>query len=285
MIIVKIIGGLGNQMFQYALGRNLANYLGAELVLDISAYDRYATRKYCLNDYNIQEKILDRSVLKKYNSKLFRLFDLFHFSVYSRNIILDKSLKFDPKILKITDNKYLAGYWQSEKYFENIPEIIREEYKPKSAPDRLNRKYLNMIQKCHSVSLHVRRGDYVSDRSANSVHGVCGPSYYENALKIIEKKTKDFTLFIFSDDMPWVKKNLIFNHTVVYVEGNGPEKSYEDLRLMSCCEDNIIANSSFSWWGAWLNIKPNKIVIAPKQWFRDPKMDSSDMIPKKWKRI
>ncbi|MCK4744844.1 alpha-1,2-fucosyltransferase, partial [Candidatus Parcubacteria bacterium] len=189
---------------------------------------------------------------------------------------------FDSKILKLIGNIYLDGYWQSEKYFKNIENSIRKEFTLKNDLQLKAKKLLRKIKNTESISIHIRRNDYISHKPANQYHGVCHLSYYKKAINVIIKKIDDPHFFVFSDDIDWCKKNLKIKFPTIFVEGN---KDYEDLILMSKCKHNIIANSTFSWWGAWLNNNPNKIVIAPKKWFRKKSINTKDLIPKTWIKI
>jgi hypothetical protein len=144
---------------------------------------------------------------------------------------------------------------------------------------------INEIMDTNSVSLHVRRGDYLINPRAKQLLVVCDAEYYLKSVEIMSSKVERPHFYIFSDDIKWAKENIIMPFKTTFVGENGPRKSYEDLRLMSLCKHNIIANSSFSWWGAWLNENPNKIVIAPKQWFRSSEKDTKDLIPESWLKI
>jgi len=189
------------------------------------------------------------------------------------------------QFLALPDHSYLEGYWGSEKYFKDIENIIRKEFTLKDKPDAINQKMISRIKNCDSVSIHIRRGDYIFDEKTNKYHGVCNLDYYLKAIALVAKKVKKPYFFIFSDDIRWAKQNLHLKFPCVYVNHNIGKKDYEDLRLMSNCCHNIIANSSFSWWGAWLNKNKDKIVIAPKKWFTDKSINTKDLIPKQWLKI
>ncbi|NTV98925.1 MAG: alpha-1,2-fucosyltransferase, partial [Chlorobiaceae bacterium] len=182
---------------------------------------------------------------------------------------------------------WIEGYWQSEKYFDAISRDIAREFRIITPLSPKSTETKKLIGSTESVSVHVRRGDYVAEDYRGRIHGPLKISYYAEALDIIAQKKRSPHLFIFSDDIPWVKENLRFDFPARYVDHNDERSGFEDLHLMSLCRHNIIANSTFSWWGAWLNRNPTKIVIAPKQWFPDPKMNSltSDLIPDSWIRL
>lgn len=283
MIITKLIGGLGNQMFQYAVGRSLAYANNTELKLDISGYNNQkgiTPRSYMLNIFNIQSNYANEKEIHKFRGN-----NIFLRILKISSYIKEKQFYFDPKILIVKDNSYLDGYWHSEKYFKEIEQIIRKEFTLKDKPDVTNRKMISYINNCDSVSIHIRRGDYVFDKKTNKFHGICSLGYYLKAVALVAKKVKNPQFFIFSDDPIWTKQNLHLKFPCVYVDHNVGRKDYEDMRLMSKCKHNIIANSSFSWWGAWLNNNLDKIVVAPKQWFHDKSINTRDLIPESWIRI
>jgi hypothetical protein len=274
MITTKIIGGLGNQMFQYAIARALAEKNKDIVLLDISSFETYKLHKYCLPFFNITGKPVPKKGFSRIGARLR--------SFFNSNIIVEKSFTFEPNILKLRGSVYLDGYWQTEKYFKDISDIIRQEFTLKTEFSIEEKEITKQIKNTNAVSLHIRRGDYVTSKVANDVLGVCPMDYYQKAMKIVSDKFINPTFFVFSDDIEWAKENLNFGYKMVFVEGN---KNYEDMRLMNLCKHNIIANSSFSWWGAWLNNNPGKIVIAPKKWFNDVTYDIKDLIPESWMQI
>ncbi len=299
MIIIKLAGALGNQMFQYAAGRRLANKHGTELKLDITGYDHQAVidtkRKFMLNVFNISAKFAsDREIIRlkgKRGSFLERVAYLRLPILPNRgHYFFEKSPHvFYNEVLKLPDNAYLEGWFQMEKYFEDIADDIRKEFTYKRMPAGRNKKTLAHIYSVNSVSIHVRRGDYVTNPFANKEHGVLSSQYFLSAIKLIHKKTSHPTLFVFAEfpeDFHWIKENIAPKGTkMVFVTGNDTWHGHEDLRLMAACKHNIIANSSFSWWAAWLNSNKKKLVLTPKKWFNDPNIDTSNRIPKGWQRI
>lgn len=305
MILSQLSGGLGNQMFQYAAGRALASLKNTELKLDLSWYDlvlpNTTPRRYQLDIFNINAPIASKKevkklvkesrfgVIKKFK-RFLSLIGLRHKKVYQ-----EKHYHFDSSLQKRKSPLYLEGYFQSYKYFQNIEQIIREEFTLKKHLPKEPQKIAELMDNSESVSLHIRRGDYVSLKSANQFHGTCTPEYYQKAInKVIEKikaqepqKTDNLQFFVFSDDTDWVKQNIKIpgNTANTHYISNLGFQDYEELTLMSHCKHNVIANSSFSWWGAWLNPNPQKIIIAPLHWFADPKINTSDLIPESWTRI
>ena len=198
--------------------------------------------------------------------------------------VKEQTINFRPEILTLRDDAYLDGYWQSEKYFSDIQDVIRKEFTVKNKPDPINESYLGEIKDCESVSVHVRRGDYVSNPTTNQVHGFLGLEYYQKAMNTMLEKIDTPHFFVFSDDPEWAEKNLTTDAPTTYVKHNGT-KNYEDMRLMNTCKHHIIANSSFSWWGAWLASNENKIVIGPSRWFRNKDYNDLDRMPENWLRI
>lgn len=287
MIIVRLLGGLGNQMFQYAIGRNLAHTNNTELKLDITGYEKQAgitLRKYMLHVFNIQETLASKSEINKLkkNSLIWKFVRKINPYFINNSYIEEKCFHFDPNILDISDNVYLNGSWQSEKYFSDISDIIRREFTLKNNPNKTSDQTLTTIDSVNSVSLHIRRGDYVSNPLASQILGLLSLDYYENALAFITKKVKNAQVFVFSDDIVWAKKNLKTTLPISFIDHNNENMDSEDLRLMIHCKHHIIANSSFSWWGAWLSDNSQKIVVAPKRWFSNPNLDTKDLIPQDW---
>lgn len=291
MIIVRIIGGLGNQMFQYATGRQLAATHNTILKLDISDFKDYNLHDYGLSVFNMRElfatpkeiklfKKTESSALKKKLEKLLRCP-----SKLGITHIRENQYHFDPKILTMPDSVYLDGYWQSERYFSNIADIIRAEFTVKLPQTGRNMELARQIISCESVSLHVRRGDYVTDEKTNTIHGTCDLAYYERCIEHLAQKVHHPCFFIFSDDPDWTEQNLKITHPATFVVHNGPKKNYEDLRLMSQCRHHIIANSSFSWWGAWLGQYPDKLVLSPQKWFNEKSFNTKDLIPSTWQQL
>ena len=295
MIIFKLNGGLGNQMFQYAAGRSLSLHLMTSLKLDLSNYSSiFPYRKYGLGVFNIEVEEALEDEIKQYYKKLSLYEKLFNYvfgvkninecSSVNTKIIFENKFLYDKNFKKSPRDCLFIGFWQSEKYFKEYEKVIRKDFSFRKILTEKNEKIAEEIGKTNSVSVHIRRGDYVNNKEINKYHGTCGLEYYENAINFIRKRIKNPKFFVFSDDMKWVKNNLKINNTI-FVDGNIGKKSYIDMQLMSLCKHNIIANSSFSWWGAWLNNCPNKIVIAPKKWFSEQGIDTTDLIPKRWIKL
>jgi hypothetical protein len=290
MIIVKLIGGLGNQLFQYAAGRYLSHVHQTDLLLDTSFLNinpdgAYTKRNLELGVFNIDLKIATEADIKKFrikqSNKISREFQRTLPILYTNLYAAESGVLYQKQFLNFPKNTYLDGFWQCEKYFKSIESVLVNELKPRIPLNEANKYWLTKIQSCESVSIHVRRGDYVSDKTAQSHHGVCSLDYYSQAVELIQKTHKLIEVFVFSDDLDWCKQNLKFTNTH-FVDANQTENFHLDMVLMSHCKHNIIANSSFSWWGAWLNRNKQKIVIAPKQWFSNQSINIQDLIPEQW---
>lgn len=297
MIIVKLMGGLGNQMFQYAAARHLACRYDTELKLDISFLEQFAAdctpRRFVLKSLNINAAIasprevddLTGQGKSRLDTLLIRFRRVAEGKGFQPQIYREPHFHFDPAFLNTPDGSYLEGYWQSEKYFQDISDLVRREFVVRDPMYGENLGISEQIRTTNSVSLHVRRGDYVSNRVTRETHGVCGMDYYQRCIAEISKAVVAPHFYLFSDDPLWVAEHVRLSFPMTLIDHNRPENGHEDLRLMSLCRHNIIANSSFSWWGAWLNANPGKIVIAPHRWFYAPSIDSSDVLPSSWIRL
>lgn len=287
MIIVNFFGGLGNQMFQYALFKKFQS-LGLEVKADITHYEFN-------NEHNgfelekvfhlkIERANLNEIKSLKDNSIFLRKYRRFFHIFWKKTDIEQISFDFDGSIFYLKD-AYLNGYWQSEKFFKDISPELRKDFSFKNI-DKNNKLILNKIIKSNSVSIHIRRGDYVTNPNFNKFHGgICNISYYLKAIELIKRKVKKPVFFIFSDDLDWVKKNLPLLENTIFVDINKGKNSYKDLFLMSKCKHNILANSSFSWWAAWLNSNSDKIIVCPDKWFNSRRLDSKDIVPESWIRL
>ncbi len=296
MIVVELKGGLGNQMFQYAVARALAQRQGTGVFLDRGFLDmdsngRWTKREYELDVFSgietsragFSAKILQYLHGHRYEARLSSLPSvLFPFKVYR-----EKGHAYDAGVLSFGRHTYLDGYFQSEKYFLPSATTIRNDFRFASAPSARNAEVIHEIQQ-HSlaISVHVRRGDYVSLASAHDFHGTMESVYYQKGVRqILSRVPGTPRFYVFSDEPLWVRENLKLPGEMVVIDWNQGKQSYEDLRLMSHCHHHIIANSSFSWWGAWLNPSPEKVVVAPSIWFRGQSEQPADILPPSWIRI
>ena len=290
MKIVWIKGGLGNQMFQYAFYKSLEKK-NENVKIDISSFKYYKKHNgfelQKIFDINYTESCLDEikrlsRLDYKPTTKILRKINLFKKTEYLEK----KPMEFDEDVFsQIDSDTYFIGYWQNEKYFKDVEDDIRKNYQFKSFLDEKNKKISESIVKENSVSIHVRRGDYISEGLYTDI---CNSSYYKKAINLIINKIEKPTFYVFSDDINWcieefTKYKDMYKFT--FIDWNVKEKSYLDMQLMSLCGNNIIANSTFSWWAAWLNNKKNKIVVAPKEWINTKQKNKIDIIPKYWIKV
>ncbi|HEY4494538.1 MAG TPA: alpha-1,2-fucosyltransferase [Candidatus Paceibacterota bacterium] len=304
-IIVRIQGGTGNQLFQYAFGRGTASFLSKKLgksvellidktTLDDARWDPHKIhRKYSLGLFHTKITFAKDSDFFGFVwiRKHYKIFDRFYNFLRLKRFFLpfyypEQTFTFDKNVFERTKNTYFDGDWTTGKYFEHIADEIRNEIRPINPLSEPHQKILEEIRKTNAVSLHVRRGDYTTDPLAITYHGVCSPEYYKKAIAYIEEHVPSPHFFIFSDDYEWSKENFKFiNHPVTCVKGS-EGKDYEDMELVRECKHNIIANSTFGWWGAWLNPKKDKIMIGPKKWFANaPKGDTKDLLTDEWIKL
>lgn len=274
MIVIKVMGGLGNQMFQYALYKKFKS-LGVEVYLDDEQLRQYGNQHNGLELVRAFNLEYERPKAGVADCMADRKMDLInrarrHFFGKRNNELYfnEQDLLFKDYLLS-WNNKYLEGYWQSERYFLDIREALIKDFCFTDCHDVENDKVLKAIISSNSVSIHVRRGDYLNADNENFLGGVCSEDYYSRAIDMIKSKNNDATFFVFSDDIEWVKKSFFMDFGVTLVDVNHGSDSYKDMFLISKCKHNIIANSTFSWWGAWLNENDSKTVIMPKQWYKD----------------
>ena len=280
-----MVGGVGNQLFCYAYAKSLQQK-GYDVKIDISTFKFNKIDSYEFDKYNIDipistqeenERLFNNSLLSKI---------LKRFGIDISNKVREKSLLFDESLLRINDNSYVDGYFQNEKYFYDIRDIILEQIsinRPLSNFTKIIQKKINSLN--NTCSIHVRRGDMANDINVK-IHGVCSVEYYNNAIEYLKNKLGEVNYFIFSDDFEWCRSNLKIDNAI-FVESDEHRIAHEDIYLMSLCDHNIIANSTFSWWGAWLNDNVSQISIAPMEWFKDKKYQkqSQDIVPNGWIKI
>lgn len=287
------MGGLGNQMFQYAFGKRLSILRNTPLKLDLSFLEdktlNHIIRNYELGIFNLGKIIATEQDLHKFTKiRKSRFWSAIHnrlpflMPYYTVN---EPNHAFNLAMLESPKNSFVSGFWQTEKYFSAISKTIRKDFSFAPLTDDANKVLSAKITSSNSVSIHIRRGDYVSNPVTNKFHGTCSPDYYKTAIKLLSEKVPDCKLFIFSDDTDWVKQNLVTGIASEYINHNQGEKAYLDMQLMSLCKHNIIANSSFSWWAAWLNTNAGKIVVAPQKWFNDTSVETKDVIPESWIKL
>jgi hypothetical protein len=296
-VIVSLYGGLGNQLFQFATALSLAQKKNGRVILDLSWFDKdhlsigETPRAYALAVYDLGYDVLIQENTKKNSHKhLPRLIDsvlrgVRKYLYMGINRCREKSMKFHPNLMQSKLPIWLDGYWQSYKYFEDIqPALRRIIAVPGDMNSAMQAIYQDILEK-DAICIHVRRGDYVTNPSAAQFHGLCDLSYYYAGINLITKNLTSAHAYIFSDDPLWVKDNFKIQIPSTVVDINGPDGAHQDLWLMAACKHFIIANSSLSWWGAWLSGHSNKVVIAPRQWFLNSQASTEDLIPNNWVRI
>jgi hypothetical protein len=292
MVIVQITGGLGNQLFMYAAARRLALHHRTALKLDISAFESYPLRRYLLDRYCIAQDVATPDECAELKARAlaqasprFGMRSLFRRRAQAAVFSADDSLAgtWLPEILRTPADVYLQGYWQSEQYFKPVEQLIRDELRLKRELAGENLALAQKIGAVEAVSVHVRRGDYASNPQLGTMLGLLPPEYYQRASRAIAEAHPSARFFVFSDDPDWARHNLRLEHPVHCVAHNGPEAPHEDRRLMSRCRHHIVANSSLSWWGAWLCANTEKIVVAPAQWFQ--RLPMPDLVPQGWLRL
>jgi len=272
-IITQLNGGLGNQFFQYAVAKAIAINNNLELSFDINELISYTFRGYDLNNFNIEENFACDDEITQLKRK----------RVFKRTYFKEKRGKFMPEVLKIKNSAYLQGFWQSEKYFKTVSDVIRKDFTFKNLDFIKNQPILDEIKQTNAVSISVRCKDYIENPETAKVHNVCSMQYYKDAIQYMKKNVENPIFYIFSDDIEWVKENFKFDEPVVLPNTSNWQ---EDLYFMQNCKHNIVANSSFSWWAAWLNQNPDKIVVAPKKWYTDiAKVDYKSVVPGNWVKI
>lgn len=300
MITTRIHGGLGNQMFEYAMGRALSLKANDSLELDPTTlfdptrWQHLTPRTYALNIvFNIEPKLslpsrVVRALSIPYATRVWRryyppLFGKLGFWKY----VAEDGFPFKPELLELRGNIYLDGFWQTEKYFKGCEDVIRKDFTFRNPLAGETAKIAHDIQNSNSVCLHVRRGDAAHNPVSQIVHILAPMKYYDDAMaKMKEKLGSNMKVFVFSDDMPWCRENLKLGVPTVFVgEEHAGLEARDHLHLMSLCKHFIIPESTFSWWAAWLSSNKDKVVIAPDPWFKVPTIDTRDLIPENWIKV
>ena len=282
MVVVPLIGGLGNQMFQYAFGLRVATERRSPLIANsfllnnrlLARFRNYTYRHFELSAFGVDTPV--SSPLDLIRAML---------PIPSNTVLLRepaggvKALLLPPS----TVNRVVCvGYWQSEEYFKPAEAAIRQQFVFRQPGSQFTQRLTERVLATrNSVFVHVRRGDYISNAKASQHHGVCGIDYYKQAIAYVRERIDRPQFYVFSDDLAWVSQELgPLLSLATYVAGNGGHDSWQDMLLMSHCRHGILANSSFSWWGAWLNPEPDRIVVAPRRWFADQPIN--DLLPGRW---
>ena len=290
MIITQLRGGLGNQMFQYALGRRLALERSVPLKIDLSWFATQDKRKFELGDYNIHAEFASQKETERmrgqfnnrYLRKAFLMTQRFLPRVKRRVIRELSAGTFDKEVLNVSKHCIIEGYWQCSKYFSSIAPLLQNEFLPTIELSTSDQRLADTIQQdTHSVSIHIRRGDYVADYEILARHYICTPDYYREAVLLIESMLNHpINIYLFSDDPQWCRQEFGHEWTNLFIISSDERSSTHEQFLMSQCHHHIIPNSSFSWWSAWLSKNPNKIVISPTKWFA--KSEVPDVTPPEW---
>ena len=280
-------GGLGNQLFQYAAARSLAHRLNTDLVMDTYWFKHpvrgETVRPLELTNYRVKLRVANIDEQRRW--KLFRTrWARFLGPLMPMQFVNEQGFAYNDSFGRTADDSYLVGAWQSERYFRDIREVLLGELTPIQPPSVRDYELIQAMQTSDAICVHVRRGDYVSSNSASAYHGVCSLDYYERAVKYVASRVRTPSLFIFSDDPDWTREHLRTEYPSHYVTHNSSADAFQDLRLMSHCKHHVIANSSFSWWGAWLSNSDEQIVIAPAKWF-SVNRPTPDLLPPQWKRF
>lgn len=285
MVISVLAGGLGNQLFQYAFGFRLARQLQTELRLErhllesrtLARLRHFTPRQYELDTFVMAQRAASRYDVVRFLSRTL---------LPGQQAVLLRDA--DPDSLKNlndqTQDALCFGYWQSEDYFKPAAEVLRQQLVFRQRPSNSTLTVAEAVRSCRNATfVHIRRGDYVVNTIANQHHGVCGVEYYHRSIEYLRERVSDPDFFVFSDDLPWVKRQLgDVIGPATYVDGNAGPDSWQDMYLMQYCRHAIVANSSFSWWGAWLNPEPNRIVVAPQHWFAADKSGYPAIVPSHW---
>jgi hypothetical protein len=303
MIITRLLGGLGNQMFQYAAGLALAEKHRTVLKLDVGWFRHYPEyedhNRYSLNCFNVTEQFATAqeveylrgkrlTTVEKWSERLATKLKLYHYADGLRkhgNHYSTDNMNFDPEFWRQPDNTYLEGMWQSEKFFLSIANLLRLHFSFRYPPQPRVAKYAQQIMSGPSAVVHFRRGDYVRNANFNSEIGVLPLDYYYHALEMIYAQCPEVMLYIFSDDIEAIRKEFRPPGKHVFVDVVEHWHAYDKIRLMSMCDHAIISNSTFAWWSAWLNPSPTKMIVAPDPWFAGRKYSGTDLIPEAWRRV
>jgi hypothetical protein len=284
MIVVELMGGLGNQMFQYAAGRALALRHGVGLQVDLgwlgSRHAGETPRAYAL-----RARKADSVATKAGRSTgLFARLAARLLEMTSREEVLRQvGHGYDPRLAEAGPNARLIGYWQSERYFADSAARIRDELRFDGELSVTGARFAERIAASPAASLHVRRGDYVSNAQARAFHGLLPATWFAAAAEYIAERAPGVDFWVFSDDPDWCERELRLPGTMSVVRGTAGAD--EDLELMTRCTHHVIANSSFSWWGGWLGEREGSLVVAPAHWFADPTLDTSTIVPDRWTRL
>ncbi|MCB0764671.1 MAG: alpha-1,2-fucosyltransferase [Flavobacteriales bacterium] len=292
LVITRLMGGLGNQMFQYAAGYALSRRWNVPLFVDPGFLDarppgmNWTPRELELDvlkaplSFPTDQQV--RSYRRELDVRAVRVAHRYFPRVFRSRCFVERGPGFDPAFLRIKPPIYLEGFWQNEAYFRGVANELRACFEPKGSPTASVRRTLEDIRTLRSASVHVRRGDYVLNAEASAFHGTCSPAYYQDASRWLVREHGVEHFHVFSDDPDWARKNLSLGRPTTFVDPGIGKDAHWDMYLMAHCTHHIIANSSFSWWGAWLDPHPDKVVVAPNIWYQGNATPSSHFIPSSW---
>jgi hypothetical protein len=293
-VIVQILGGLGNQMFQYALGRAISWRTGAPLLLDTNVI-KYAPqgtqRSYGLDIFKLQAALASRADISRYHSHGAGLAGKIAHRLLGASgaseILHQYKFEYQPRVLELKPPIYITGYWQSHRYFAGVEDTLRSDFEFRDQLPPTAAEHAQAIAQPGAVCLHVRRGDY--SRPEYSFMGLCSIDYYRRAIARVREVVEQPVFFIFSDDLDWCRANFDWlgaeARFMAYEVPRGFRPEALDLQLMTRAEYFVTANSTFSWWAAWLAGERAKLVISPRQWFKHPQLSADDLVPKHWERL
>ncbi len=286
MVISVLSGGLGNQLFQYAFGLRLAAQLQTELRLErhllkskaVARLRQYTPRTYELDTFTVHTPAA--SLMDTVNC-------LSRVALSGKNALLLRESNLTPNAVNELDSRVqdvlCLGYWQSEDYFRPVTEQLRKHLTFRKNPAHSQSIAATILSYRNAAFVHIRRGDYVTNIHANQHHGLCDISYYRRSCEYVKERIPDVQFFVFSDDPDWAKRELGKHlQPARFIDHNRGVDSWQDMYLMSLCRHAIVANSSFSWWGAWLNPVVDRLVVAPCQWFANQPVLSQQLIPPHW---
>ena len=292
---MRLFGGLGNQLFQYALGRNLSLNHKVPLSFDLSGFEPRSgvtQRQFALAPFNLPATIATPKTIAALTAKglpawvrpFWRRVER-RLPLRWRRTIMESRRTFQAEVLQAEANVYVSGYWQEERYFAAVAAQVREDIIRRRTFAGGLGELAQEIERTRAVSVHVRRGDYVNSAATAGTHGSCSSEYYAKAERWIEERLGGPRYFVFSDDIGWASKHLVLRHPAVFVSGRFKQPEHVDLWLMSLCRHHLIANSSFSWWGAWLGEQPGSVIVAPRQWFAPTAGRVDSPVPDRWVKV
>lgn len=291
MFISRLDGGLGNQMFQYAYGCYLASKYETELLLDLDSFANQPPHGYLLHRFQINASVLSPTqshlVPRRYRPEISKR-GSWSGLVWNRLAAAkmrrhkEKPFGFQPQHLAPGNNRYLVGYWQSEKFFPGMRESLLQQFRLREQPSPKTLAIAESMQATNSIALHIRRGDYLNNPEAARLYHNLESNYYRRCVEQWSEQHANPQVYIFSNDPQWCSDNVTFDHKTHFVDHNDASTAHEDLFLISQARCCVVANSTFSWWGAWLNQRADKSILAPDTWFQPQTLDGSSIIPKSW---